>query len=170
MSIAFRIYGKSKRESAWRIITVTASHARDMCSRWPVVAGTCIAWSSGVIAVGWDFAEQLLREQQASPASRESPVSIPGGWWQYRGQRRQTCSFPPLSNSEILAHECGHTYQALRLGPSYWLMGALFTWWGEGPNWWNDFENQASELGQFGGIIQNSIHPALWTSDRTVAG
>lgn len=32
--------------------------------------------------------------------------------------------------------------------------------------WWNWFENEASEIGQFGGIISGSVHPDLWAAVR----
>src|SRR5262249_47307463 len=75
----FKIYGKSRRETEWRIIHIYASHRRDSPSRWPLWGGTCTTWSSDVVAVGWDFAEQILREQTAEPASRERPVEGAGG-------------------------------------------------------------------------------------------
>ncbi len=61
----FQIYGKARRESTWRTIDIHATHRRDMSSRWPrfLFRGTCITWTAGVIAVGWDFAEEVLREQ-----------------------------------------------------------------------------------------------------------
>jgi len=63
--------------------------------------------------------------------------------------------------SEIVAHECGHTWQARRLGWLYWLVGALFTLWREGKHFWNYFENQASAEGQFGGLVNGSVCPKL---------
>ena len=41
------------------------------------------------------------------------------------------------------------------------LAGALFAVWREGPRWFNNFENQASESGQFGGIVNGSVCPEL---------
>jgi hypothetical protein len=57
----------------------------------------------------------------------------------------------------VLAHECGHTWQMLRMGLLYWPVGASVTLFRDGPHWWNRFENQASELGQFGGIVNGSV-------------
>ncbi|MGH7171741.1 MAG: hypothetical protein ACRELG_15805, partial [Gemmataceae bacterium] len=68
---------------------------------------------------------------------------------------------PWASASEVLAHECGHTWQMLRLSLLYWPIGGAFTLFREGPHWWNRFENQASEIGQFGGIVNDSVHPEL---------
>jgi len=163
---AFCVYGKGRSESHWRVIQVRASARRNRTSRWPFFGDTCITWTSRVIAVGWDFAESVLREQVESPASREQPVEVLGGRL-HDGLQRSAASAPsfPLA-SEILAHECGHTRQARRFGPLYLPIGALFTWWREGRYWWNWFENQASEIGQFGGIISGSVHPGLWAAVR----
>jgi hypothetical protein len=60
-----------------------------------------------------------------------------------------------------MAHEIGHTAQAVRLGMLYLPTGAAFTLFREGRAWYNHFENQASESGQFGGIVNGSVHPAL---------
>jgi hypothetical protein len=76
--------------------------------------------------------------------------------------RRAAAGAPSIPTaSEVLAHECGHTWQALRLGPTYWPLGATVTLFREGPNPWNRFENQASELGQFGGLVNGSVCAAL---------
>jgi hypothetical protein len=157
----FRVYGKARPETTWRTIDVYATHLRDLDSRWPLWKGTCITWSDRVIAVGWDFAEQLLREQVTEPASRERPVEVSGG--RIRDLfRREAAGAPSFATaSEVLAHECGHTWQAIRLGPAYLLVGAALTLFREGPRPWNRFENQASELGQFGGIVNGSVCAAL---------
>jgi hypothetical protein len=155
----FRIHGKSRRESAWRIIDVFATHRRDSDSRWfaPFWRGTCITWTAEVIAIGWDFAERVLREQAADPASRERPVEVAGG--RIRDWQRRTAAgaSSQVSASEVLAHECGHTRQVLRYGVAYWPIGGSLTLFREGPHWWNYFENQASEEGQFGGIVNGSV-------------
>src|SRR5262245_62257691 len=75
----FRIYGKARRERRWRVISVYATHRRDLDSRWPLWRGTCITWTADVMVVGWDFAERLLREQLDEPASRRRPVEVAGG-------------------------------------------------------------------------------------------
>jgi hypothetical protein len=161
---AFRIYGRATGESEWRVIDVAATARRNTATGWPMIGGTCITWSSETIAVGWDFAEWVLREQMASPASRDRPLRVAGGRLR-DGPRRRDADAPsfPLA-SEVLAHECGHTGQARRFGPFYLIIGAAFTWWREGRHWWNWFENQASETGEFGGIVSGSVHPALWTA------
>jgi hypothetical protein len=78
---AFRVHGKTRRETAWRVIDVYATSRRDADSRWPSPfwRGTCIAWTSQVIAIGWDLAECVLREQADRPASRDFPVEVGGG-------------------------------------------------------------------------------------------
>jgi hypothetical protein len=157
---AFRIHGKGRRERDWREIEVHATSRRDMTSRWPAPfwRGTCICWTDRVISVGPDFAEAVLEEQIRNPASREFPVEVTGG------RLREARSMPTAS--EILAHEIGHTWQARRLGPLYLLAGACFTLFREGPHWYNYFENQASAVGQFGGIVTGSVVPALWERVR----
>jgi hypothetical protein len=147
----FRIYGKAKPEHDWRIIDVVATHRRNYSSRLPFWGGTCITWTNLVIAVGWDFAGGVLAEQARDPASREHPVEIPDG------RLRFDRSSGPVTASEVLAHECGHTYQACRMGVFYWIIGGAFTLFREGPHWYNRFENQASETGQFGGIVNGSV-------------
>ncbi|HXG08885.1 MAG TPA: hypothetical protein VNK04_03780, partial [Gemmataceae bacterium] len=140
---------------------VYATSRRNAESRWPLWAGTCIAWSDQVIAVGWDFAEQVLREQAREPASRQCPVEVAGG--RIRDARRRAAvgapSFP--SASEVLAHECGHTWQARRLGALYLPLVGSVTLFREGPHFWNHFENQASEQGLFGGLVNGSVCPEL---------
>jgi hypothetical protein len=148
---AFRIYGKGKPESEWRLINVYTNRRRDQSSRWPILRGHCITWSPTVISIGCDFAERLFLEQAAAPASREAPVEVLGG----RLRTGRVRPSQPLA-SEVLAHECGHTFQALRLRWRYLGVGAAFTWWREGPHWWNWFENEASALGQFGGMVMGT--------------
>jgi hypothetical protein len=155
----FRIYGKARRERDWRVIDVYATHRRDQDSRWPrfLFRGTCLTWTAQVIAVGWDFAEEVLREQAVEPASRAQPVEVWGGRFRNHFRRAEAGGPPFCTASEVLAHECGHTWQALRLGWAYWPVGAAFTLFREGPRFWNRFENGASEEGQFGGIVNGSV-------------
>jgi hypothetical protein len=144
----FRIWGRAETERDWRQIDVLATARRNRDSGWPMWAGVCITWTDSVIAVGCDFAEQLLRELAVFAVSRSSPVMIPTG-------RLRGAGIP--SNCEILAHEIGHTWQARRLGGFYWpLVGAL-TRFREGSHWWNFFENNASQIGVFGGIIAGTL-------------
>src|SRR3954471_2232026 len=105
----FRVYGKGRRERGWRIISVYASRHRNMDGRWPLLRGTCTAWSADVIAVGWDFAEWLLREQLHEPASRQRPVAVAGGRLCDAERRAAAGVSCGPSSGEILAHECGHT-------------------------------------------------------------
>jgi hypothetical protein len=123
--------------------------------------GTCITWTAAVIAVGWDFAEEVLREQVAEPASREHPVEVLGGRLHDPERRSAAGSTAWGGASEILAHECGHTWQATRLGWAYLPVGAALTLFREGPRLWNCFENQASEQGLFGGMVNGSVCPEL---------
>jgi len=162
-SPCFQIHGKARCESGWRIIGVYATHRRNTNSRWPpcLFRGTCITWTAEVIAVGWDFAEEVLREQVSEPASRERPVEAAAGRIRDTLRRAAVGASPFASASEVLAHECGHTWQMLRLGLLYWPIGGAFTLFREGPHWWNRFENQASEIGQFGGIVNGSVCPKL---------
>jgi hypothetical protein len=164
----FRIYGKARRETEWRIIDIFATHRRDHDSRWPSPfwRGTLITWTAKVIAVGWDFALDVLREQMAEPASRERPVEVAGGRLSDRDRRTTAGARPWPMASEVLAHECGHTWQARRLGVLYWPVGAAVTLFREGRHWWNGFENQASALGQFGGIVNGSVCEQLMSMLR----
>jgi hypothetical protein len=91
------------------------------------------------------------------PASREHPVEVAGGRLN-DGPRRQAAGGPSFPGaSEVLAHECGHTWQVRRLGLAYWPVVGAVTLFREGPHWWNHFENQASETGLFGGIVNGSV-------------
>jgi hypothetical protein len=158
-----RVWGKARPELEWRVVGVHATHRRNFDSRWPryLWRGTCITWTDEVIAVGWDFAADVLREQMRRPASREHPVEVFGGHIQGPEKRHDAGNHGPLTASEVLAHECGHTWQVRRMGPLYWPVVGAFTLFREGPHWWNHFENQASELGQFGGIINGSVSREL---------
>jgi hypothetical protein len=159
----FRVYGKARPEAAWRVIDVFATHRRDADSRWPrgLWPGTCITWTDEVVAVGWDFAAAVLREQQSRPATRERPLEVAGGRLHDAERRRAGGSDSGPCASEVLAHECGHTDQVRRLGLLYWpLVGAL-TLFREGRHWYNHFENQASATGLLGGIVPGSISQEL---------
>jgi hypothetical protein len=157
----FRVYGKAVCERDWHEIAVLATHRRDATARWPLWRGTLITWTASVIAVGWDFAEELLREQAAEPASREFPVVVAGGRLRDLDRRTAAGAAPWGSASEVLAHECGHTAQARRWGVFYWPVGGALTLFREGPHWYNRFENQASAEGMFGGIVPGSVCPRL---------
>jgi hypothetical protein len=159
----FRIHGKARREGDWRIIDVFATRRRNDDSSWPpfLWRGTCVTWTMSAIAVGWDFAEEVLREQVNEPASRDRPVEVAGGRLHDLQRRLAAGGAPWASASEVLAHECGHTWQASRLSWAYLPLGAMFTWYREGRHWWNGFENQASEEGLFGGIVNGSVCEAL---------
>jgi hypothetical protein len=76
-----------------------------------------------------------------------------------RDDARRAAAGAPLfaAAGEVLAHECGHTAQVRRLGIAYWPVVGAVTLFREGPHWWNHFENQASEQGQFGGIVNGSV-------------
>ncbi|MCS6852695.1 MAG: hypothetical protein NZ700_16180 [Gemmataceae bacterium] len=154
---AFRIWGKGRREAAWRQIDVFASARHNLESRWPLWAGSCVTWTAHVIVVGEDFAERLLREQRQSPASRQQPVAVAGGRLSDRQRRLQAGISGPPTASEIMAHECGHTAQARRLGAAYLPVVGAVTLFREGPHWWNHFENEASESGLFGGLVSGSV-------------
>lgn len=157
----FRIHGKARVEADWRFIDVFATHRRNLESRWPLWRGTCITWTDRVVVVGWDFAEQVLREQRERPASRALPVAVVGGRLG-DGTRRAAAGGPSFAAaSEVLAHECGHTYQARRLGPAYLPVVGSVTLFQEGRHWWNHFENRASEDGLFGGIVNGSVADLL---------
>lgn len=152
---AFRAYGRASYEAGWHVIDVFAARRRDVTSRWPFWGGSCICWSAHVVAVGWDFAELLYREQACSPASREQPVVVAGGRLRFAERER------PPSASEILAHEFGHSAQVRRMDFAYWPLVGAVTLCREGRHWWNHFENQASATGQFGGLVGGSVSDEL---------
>lgn len=157
----FRIQGKAKRERGWRTIGVYATARRNAESRWPLWRGTCITWTSEVIVIGWDFAAEFLSEQMDNPASREHPVEVAGGRINDLF-RRAAAGVPNFAScSEVLAHECGHTWQALRLGSVYLPIVGSTTLFQEGPHPWNRFENEASEQGLMGGLVNGSVCPRL---------
>lgn len=157
----FRIYGKGRREKHWRIINIFATHRRDVDSRWPLWRGTCTTWSDQAIVVGQDFALAVLCEQMKKAASQDHPVEVAGGRlsWIFRRAGAGIPAFP--SASEVLAHECGHTWQARRMGWFYLPVVGSVTLFREGPYPWNHFENEASEEGLFGGIVKGSVNPLL---------
>jgi hypothetical protein len=159
----FRVHGKARRESAWRVIDVFATHRRDADSRWPAPfwRGTCITWTSAVIVVGWDFAAEVYREQYRHPASRDHPVEVAGGCLRDVDLRAEEGGPSYPWASEVLAHECGHTAQARRLGALYLPVVGALTLFREGPHWWNHFENDASAQGQFGGLVNGSVRSDL---------
>jgi hypothetical protein len=153
----FRVWGKARWERDWSEIAVYATERRNLDSKLPLWRGCCITWTAYAIAVGWDFAADLVREQAAEPASPEHPVEVQGGRLRDL-ERRTAVGAPPWPTAgEIMAHECGHTGQARRLGLVYWPLGAALTPWREGPRWYNAFERQASEVGQFGGFVNGSV-------------
>jgi hypothetical protein len=153
----FRVYGRAAYEADWHLIDVFATRRRDRSSPWPLWRGTCITWTANVIAVGWDFAAAVLRDQAVEPASRERPVVVAGGRVNDWRRRLAAGASSQASASEVLAHECGHTGQARRMGFWYWPVGGAVTLFREGPHWWNRFENEASATGQFGGIVNGSV-------------
>jgi hypothetical protein len=157
----FQIYGKGKREREWRIVRVYASHRHDQDSRWPLMRGCCVTWTSQVLMVGWDFARWVVQEQAVSPASRRYPIEVRTGRLN-DGQRRRAAGAPFVPTvGEVLAHECGHTWQSLWIGPAYLPLVGSVTFFQEGPHPWNRFENEASEQGLFGGLVNGSVCPQL---------
>ncbi len=154
----FRIYGKGRAEAEWRVIEVYATARREIGSGWPPLwSGARTTWTDRVVAVGWDFAEAVLQEQAEAPASRQYPVAVAGGRLRDSKRRLQTGATTVVSASEILAHECGHTWQARRFWLLYLPLVGSVTWFHEGPHLWNYSENQASEVGLFGGIVPKSL-------------
>jgi hypothetical protein len=110
-----------------------------------------------------------LREQMRSPATRESPVVVAGGRLG-DGERRNRAGASRQANvSEVMAHECGHTAQARRMGGLYWLIGGLVTQFREGTGWIHHFENQASETGVMGGIVEGSVRYCIRSSTHSAA-
>jgi hypothetical protein len=149
-----RIYAKGKAEPDWRVVDLVALERRNHRSGWPFFQGSCTTWSSSVIGVGWEFALAFFEEQVARPASREHPIEVSGGRLRIASRRRKALASPYPSFSEVVAHECGHTAQAIRLGAAYLPLVGSVTLLREGERWWNRWENDASEQGLFGGIAE----------------
>ena len=153
----FRVHARGKCEPHWRIVSVYAHNRRDVDSRWPILAGALTTWAVDVISVGWDFAAELLAEQMEEPTSRFNPIAVIGGSLRDLKRRRGADGGANPTCSEVMAHECGHTWQAARLGMYYLPLVGSVTWFREGPRPWNRFENEASEQGLFGGIVNGSV-------------
>lgn len=139
------------------MVHVFATPRRNIDSRWPLWAGACITWTDEVIVVGCDFAKHVYREQSERPASRDHPIEVAAGRLSDASRRIAAGASTIASASEVLAHECGHTWQARRLGAFYLPVVGSVTLFREGRHAWNHFENQASEIGQFGGIVNGSV-------------
>jgi hypothetical protein len=157
-----RVYGKARQESAWRVIDVVASHRRNRGSRWPLMRGTCITLTSSLIVVGWDFARGFLDEQIRAPASPDQAVEVQGGRLHCSLRRARAGVATSCSYSEVMAHECGHTAQAMRMGASYLPLVGAVTLFREGERWWNHWENDASARGMMGGIAEILTPVELW--------
>lgn len=160
----FEVYGKARPEYSWRRIEIYASSRRNRDSRWPFWRNCCTTWTSQIIAVGWHFAAAVLQEQRADPASRLHPTTVAGGRLAHRQRRAEAKAAAIPSASEVLAHECGHTWQACRLGPIYLPLVGTVTLFREGAHSWNRFENEASELGMFGGLVPGTLSSELLRS------
>jgi hypothetical protein len=150
------VYGRARVEPAWRVIDVFATRRRDFDSRWPLWRGMCTTWTAAVVVVGEDFARRVIEEQAFCPATRLMPVEVAGG---RLGDpvRRAAAGAGVATASEVMAHECGHTWQALWLGSAFLPVVGPVTLFREGGRPWNRFENEASELGQFGGLVAGSV-------------
>jgi hypothetical protein len=159
----FRVYGKGGPERDWRVIDVYASPRRDRASRWPLCRATCTTFTPELVVVGWDHALEVWREQLCQPASRDGPVVVAGGRLRDCDRRLAAGGEACAPSSEVLAHECGHTWQARRMrsGLLYLPVVGAVTLFGEGRRPWNFFENQASEVGQFGGLVEGSASAEL---------
>jgi hypothetical protein len=160
-SPCFRILGKGRAESSYRLIDVYATPRRDAASRWPLWRGSCITWTSEVIVVGWDFAAALVREPAAMQVRPEEPVIVAAGRTRDASRRLAAAAPARPALAEILAHECGHTWQAKRYAAAYLPVVGSMTLFREGQHFWNHFENQASEEGVFGGLVDGSLIPEI---------
>ena len=148
----FQVYGKGRFKRDWHIVDVYTSRRRDCGSGWPFFSGTCITWTASVIAVGQDFAEQLLREQSTEPASQGNPVLVEGAAY-----TTSTADLPPLPSLFPPLRKSWLTNAATPPRPAVWVV-FMADWcqcelFRQGPHWWNRFENEASEIGRFGGIV-----------------
>jgi hypothetical protein len=114
-----------------------------------------------MVAVGWDFAQAFLADPAVWKVSRASPLVVAGGSLVNVEARLRAGGPAAPSKGEILAHEIGHTFQAMRYRAFYLPIVGAVTIFGEGPRFWNAFENEASAVGQFGGIVPGSLNRAL---------
>lgn len=160
-TVAFCILGRGRGEREWSEIAVVANHRRDANSRWPLWRNHCMTLTANLIAVGWTHAAALLAEQRMTPASAAEPVRVCGGRLRDAVRRAAVGADCGVSLSELMAHECGHTAQARRMGFLYWPIVGAVTLFREGPHWWQRYENEASEHGEFAGILDGTIHPRL---------
>ncbi|MBX7103522.1 MAG: hypothetical protein K1X57_05550 [Gemmataceae bacterium] len=159
--VAFRIRGRGEGETGWTPIDVFANDRRNAASRWPLWRNHCITLTASAVAVGWDFARDVIEEEAQEPTTPVRPVRVTGGRLGDIDRRYRSGGQPWCSCAEILAHECGHTAQARRMGFLYWPLVGSVTLLREGPRWFHRLENEASEFGEFGGIIPGTIHPRL---------
>ena len=157
-----RILGKARYEAQWRLIDVVATSRRNRGSGWPLMQGTCITWTSQIIVVGWDFVRGFLAEQIHHPASRNAPVEVLGGRLHNCKRRAEAGASHRCSYSEVMAHECGHTAQAIHLGAAYLPLVGAVTLFREGNHFWNHWENDARAQGLMGGIAEVRIPVEQW--------
>lgn len=158
---SFQVHGKTLKETSWRLITVQAFPWRNHeGGRFPF-RGTCTCWSPSFVAVGLDFAQQLLSDPSVWQITRERPVAVAAQSLSNFEKRRRAGASARPSHAEVLAHEIGHTLQARRYRLLYLPLVGSVTRFGEGPRWWQRFENEASAVGQFGGILADSVTSPL---------
>lgn len=153
----FRVYAKGVNEPRWHVADVFATHRRDRRSRWPLFRGALITWTSGVIAIGWDHAREIIREQAFDVTTPDRPLAVCAGRLRDVNRRAKAGGDWVPTLCEVMAHECGHTAQGRRLGGFYWALVGPVTLFGEGVRWWNRWENDASANGLFGGIVPGSV-------------
>ena len=118
------------------------------------------------------IAEEMGRSTLAVAGGRLSDVVL--------RCRHGGASYP--NSSEILAHECGHTWQASRLGAIYLPVVGATTLFLEGPNPWNHFENEplgavflvrqkgSQEVRAFNVLCPHLGCPVSWVARNDVFG
>lgn len=154
---SFLIWGRTRQETQWRQIRVVVTPCRNLTSGWPLLRGTCTCWSRSLIAVGEQFAQALSVQLSETRVTRDCPVAVVAGRLNDPRLRSAAGGPPEPTPAEVLAHEIGHTIQALRLGPLYLPVVGSLTLFREGPYWWNRFENEASAVGLFGGLVEDHL-------------
>jgi hypothetical protein len=105
-----------------------------------------------LVAVGTEYARELLSDPLLPAITCASPVQVAAGTLRDAERRVAAGASPFPSAAELMAHEIGHTAQARRYRLLYLPLVGAVTRFGEGSRWWNRFENEASAIGQFGGL------------------
>ena len=87
----FYIYCKCKCEKAWRLMRVEVA---------PGLGGSSVTYGPSTIHTNPDVYSSAAQQEATNPYSQSNPATVENS----------------LGGSQTLAHECGHTCQAKKLG------------------------------------------------------